>query len=145
MRSWTLLSVLLVATLTACPGAKSPSGKVSAEFDPASITMRTGSHQSASLKITNGTDQPQKINTYLLENATLELIVTASDGKRMPSLSPPVPPLEFSPSDFTTIAPGADYRVNLALYDFSPPLPPGTYALSVKDYPEAKGTLVVEP
>lgn len=143
MRSW--MTLLLVATLTACPGAKAPSGKVSAEFDPASITMRTGSHQSASLKITNGTAQEQKINTYILENATLELVVTASDGKRMPSLSPPVPPTEFSPSDFTTIAPGADYRVNLALYDFSPPLPPGTYSLAVKDYPEAKGTLVVEP
>lgn len=142
-RWWMML--LLVALLTACPGAKAPTGKVSAEFDPASITMRTGAHQSASLKITNGTTEPYKINTYILENATLELIVTASDGKRMPSLSPPVPPLEYSPSDFATIPPGSDYRVNLALYDFSPPLPPGTYALSVKDYPEAKGTLVVEP
>ncbi len=140
-----LLAPLALVVLTACPGAKAPSGKVLAAFDPDAISMRTGSHGTASLKITNDTTSPQKINTYLLENATLELVVTTADGKRVPSLSPPVPPTEFSPSDFTTIAPAGDYRVNLALYDFSPPLPPGKYVLTVKDYPEAKGILTVEP
>ena len=136
---------LALLLLTGCPGAKSPSGKMTAEFDPPAISMRTGSHGTASLKLTNGTPSPQKINTYILENPALELIVTASDGKRMPSISPPVPPTEYSPSDFTTIAPNESYSVTLGLYDFSPPLPPGTYALSTKDYPDAKGTLTVEP
>jgi hypothetical protein len=140
-----LMLPLLVAGLAACPGAKQPTGKMIAVFDPDAISMRTGSHGTASLKITNDTTSPQKINTYILENATLSLVVSASDGKRMPSLSPPVPPAEFSPSDFTTIAPGESYRANLGLYDFSPPLPPGTYTLTVKDYPDAKGTLTVEP
>ncbi|CAN5664254.1 hypothetical protein BH09MYX1_BH09MYX1_57360 [soil metagenome] len=139
-----MLSVGVIA-LGACHGANAPSAKMSACFDPAAITMRTGAHGNASLKITNGTATAQQINTYLLENATLELVVSASDGKRMPSLSPPVPPAEFSPSDFTTIAPGESYAVTLGLYDFSPPLPVGTYELTTKDYPDAKATLTVEP
>lgn len=136
---------LALTFLTACPGAKAPSGKMLAVFDPDTVTMRTASHGTAALKITNDTAQEQKINTYILENATLELVVTASDGKRMPSLSPPVPPTEFSPSDFQTLKPGETYTVTLGLYDFSPPLPPGTYTLTVKDYPDATGTLTVTP
>ncbi|MBW2454856.1 MAG: hypothetical protein JRI68_10110 [Deltaproteobacteria bacterium] len=106
------------------------------------------SSQAGTLTVTIRNDgaEPATLQMDILRSGILSLDVFDADGKRIPTIPPPMPltPEEMKRAQ-ETLPPGQSRKLTYTLHMFSPQLPPGQYTVRMRGMPSNAARFTIRP
>lgn len=123
---------LCVACVGAPPAKPNAAAGLKATLAPEGQTFASSIVAKLDCRIANTSDAAIEVDTFPFGSAILMLEVCDADGKRVPTIPPPMPPRAEDAAKYVrTLPPGEAFTKTLSLHVFSPPLAPGTYTARV--------------